>query len=116
MRPLWPTLDRKSTYPAVQFSRATSVCEGVAKSGVLPEYSGVLASSSALVKPAMLIRLPFVAFHYWMLDAGLRINPQFAWRNRREIRYFYPRRANNCSQIEQARRLPIWPILIYKKC
>jgi len=24
MRPLWPTLDRKSTYPAVQFCRATS--------------------------------------------------------------------------------------------
>jgi hypothetical protein len=25
MRPLWPTLDRKSTYPAVQFCRATSI-------------------------------------------------------------------------------------------
>ena len=24
MPPLWPPLDRKSTYPAVQFSRATS--------------------------------------------------------------------------------------------
>jgi ABC-type multidrug transport system permease subunit len=43
MRPLWPTLDRKSTYPAVQFCRATSLIPAV--SAIL--FNGVLGISAA---------------------------------------------------------------------
>lgn len=57
MRPLWPTLDRKSTYPAVQFSRATSdVLLTVTNSG--QAYDRVLMLTATLPNGVIVNAVP----------------------------------------------------------